>query len=368
MPENDAYTALAEKHGYGASERYRRILEFVMTPRQAKLANSLPMPTAELAVQEGLTSEIVQGDLDELYQKGVIFPRNFSTREYYRFARTVMQLHDATESLDGLDTLYTPPQKKQLWFLWWDFVRNEWEPDRMPVMAAAKYPPMRIIPAWKAIKDIPGVLPYENMAAIIEEAPLISVVSCSCRKRKESLGDPCSHSHDMNCIQFNRSAEYTQNRGHGKVLSKEEALRLIEETEDDGLVHQWPNVAIMSTNTLCSCCDDCCMMLLPMKEYEVPWTAYYAKSRFEAQNDLSTCDGCQDCIERCQFDALSMEKVDGYKKMKAIVNAENCMGCGVCVLVCEPKSLLMEIVRPPEHIPHPSRHNPDYAEAHSHVG
>ena len=97
----------------------------------------------------------------------------------------------------------------------------------------------------------------------------------------------------------------------------------------------------------------------------VPWTAWYAKSRFEAQNDLGTCDGCQDCIERCQFDALTMEKVEGHRKLKAIVDPENCMGCGVCVLACEPGSLKMAIVRPPEHIPHPSRHR---VEAHSHAG
>jgi len=46
-----------------------------------------------------------------------------------------------------------------------------------------------------------------------------------------------------------------------------------------------------------------------------------------------------------------MEKIEGHKKLKATVDAEACVGCAVCVLVCEPKSLLMEIVRPPEHIP-----------------
>jgi len=354
MPDNDTYTVLAERHGYGASERYRRILEFLMSPLQARLAVSLPLPNAALAAQEGIPVQQVVDELEVLYKKGVIFPRNFETREYFRYSRSLGQLHDATESLDGLEGLYTEAEKKALWSLWWDFVRNEWEPDRMPQLAALERPPMRIIPAWKAIKDIPGVLPSESMKAIIDQAPLISVVSCSCRKRKEAFDDPCRYSHDMNCIQFGRSAEYTRGRGHGRVLSKEEALQLIEETEDDGLVHEWPNLSIMSTNTMCSCCLDCCMDMLPISEYKVPWTAYYAKSRFEAKNDLDACDGCQDCIERCQFDALTMEKMHGHKKLKAVVNPENCMGCGVCVLVCEPRSLLMEIVRPPEHIPHPS--------------
>ncbi|MCC6382811.1 MAG: 4Fe-4S binding protein, partial [Dehalococcoidia bacterium] len=51
------------------------------------------------------------------------------------------------------------------------------------------------------------------------------------------------------------------------------------------------------------------------------------------------------------FDALAMEKVAGHRRLKATVDAEKCMGCGVCVLVCEPESLKMAIVRPVEHIP-----------------
>ena len=352
MPDPDVYTTLAERHGYGSSERYRRILTFLMAPLQARLAASLPMPNEDLAAQAGIPVGQVVAELENLYQKGVIFPRNFETREYFRFARSVGQLHDATESLDGI-AVYTEAEKEQIWSLWWDFVRNEWEPERMPKLAAQERPMMRILPAWKAIKDIPGVLPCESMKAIIDEARLISIVSCSCRKRREAFGEACKYSHDMNCLQFGRSAEYTRGRGHGRLLSKEEALRIVEEAEDHGLVHEWPNVAIMHTNTMCSCCDDCCMNLRPMFEYHVPRTAYYAKSRFEARNDVEGCDGCQNCIDRCQFGALEMRRLPGHKKLKAVVDPEICMGCGVCVLVCAPKSLAMEIVRPPEHIPSP---------------
>ncbi len=352
MAQTDPYGALAERHGCGSSQRYRRILEFLMTPLQARLVEQLPRDPAELAANEGLPVESVHAELDELFIKGVVFPRDFYTREGYRFARHIMQLHDASESLWGLESLYSEEQKTQLWTLWWDFVTQEWDPARMPELAKMRKPPIRIVPAYKAIKDIPGILPHEDMSQMVDAAGLISVVSCSCRKRQEAVGEPCGKSHDMNCIQFNRAAQYTEGRGHGKMLSKDEALRLIEESEDHGLVHQWPNADVMTTNTLCSCCDDCCIFLLPMKQYEVPWTSYYAKSRFEAQNDLNLCDGCQDCVERCQFDAITMERVAGHKKLKAIVEAEKCMGCGVCVLVCEPESLKMAVVRPPEHIPH----------------
>ncbi|MDY6893365.1 MAG: ion transporter, partial [Chloroflexota bacterium] len=40
----------------------------------------------------------ISRELNDLYDKGVVFPRNFQTREGYRFARNVMQLHDASQS------------------------------------------------------------------------------------------------------------------------------------------------------------------------------------------------------------------------------------------------------------------------------
>jgi len=53
--------------------------------------------------------------------------------------------------------------------------------------------------------------------------------------------------------------------------------------------------------------------------------------------DADLCTGCETCIERCQFGALSVpEDV-------CVVDTKRCIGCGVCAIVC-PESAL-EIVR-----------------------
>jgi ferredoxin len=67
--------------------------------------------------------------------------------------------------------------------------------------------------------------------------------------------------------------------------------------------------------------------------------------------DQKLCNGCQNCVERCSFDAIKMVKVPGSKKMKAELITEECMGCGVCVVGCPQKVLTFELIRPPEHIP-----------------
>ena len=69
--------------------------------------------------------------------------------------------------------------------------------------------------------------------------------------------------------------------------------------------------------------------------------------------DQETCVGCQDCVERCIFNAIDMVKVPGSKKLKVSIIAENCKGCGICVVGCKEKALKLEIVRPKEYIKKP---------------
>ena len=48
-----------------------------------------------------------------------------------------------------------------------------------------------------------------------------------------------------------------------------------------------------------------------------------------------------------------MKKVPGSKKMKAFVDTEQCMGCGLCVIGCEQKALKFDLVKPPEYLKGP---------------
>jgi heterodisulfide reductase subunit A-like polyferredoxin len=65
-----------------------------------------------------------------------------------------------------------------------------------------------------------------------------------------------------------------------------------------------------------------------------------ASSAFVNQVDEAICNGCEDCIKACQFNALSM---DG---LLAKVNTIRCTGCGVCVIHCSTGAL--GLVRRPE--------------------
>ncbi len=353
MNADDAYESLSAGLGFPNSARLRRVLEDLMTPQQAQMAAALPATVAEVAEKTGFPEDEVRAALDDLFFKGVAFPRgDFVTRDYYRFARSITQLHDASMATEARDVVKDRPYYE----LWYDFIMNEMYPQTAERLKQAKAPLTRVVPAYKAIKDLPDILPSENFPEMLRAQELIAVVPCSCRYCTTSVDEHCDRTSEedrWNCLQFGRGAEYVIKRGSGRQLSTDEVLQLCEKIEEDGLVHQWPNSAVMTgVNTSCQCCRDCCMIYVPIDQAHLPVGTVWEKSRYQAyMADLDACDGCQDCVDRCPFDAITMAKVEGSRKLKASIIDDNCFGCGSCVVGCEPAALKMKVVRPPESIP-----------------
>lgn len=352
MTANDAYAMLMERLGYPGSTRLRPILEYLMTPEQVQMVVALPGTPQEVAERTGFAVEKVRAELDALFFKGVIFPRgDFDKRENFRFARDTMQLHDANMATQHLDVV----KDRKFFKMWYDFSINEWYPNVGNFMVQLPQPLMRVVPAYKAIKDLPGVLPCEDFHQILKAQELIAVVPCSCRYCTTAVGKHCAYTKEeerWHCLQFGRGAQYAITRGSGKKLSLDQVLQLLDEIEEDGLVHTWANNANMTgVNVSCHCCRDCCMIYVPMDIVSASIGKAWAKSRYQASVNLDDCTGCQDCIDRCQFDAIDMVKAQGSKKYKAAVDPDKCWGCGVCVVGCEPRALSLTAVRPVEHIP-----------------
>ncbi len=350
------YDVLLERLGFPGSSRLRPILEMLMSPDQARMVAALPGTVEEVAERTGIDAGRVRDSLDELFYKGVVFPRgDFRNRHFYRFARSIGQFHDSTLATEQLDVTRDRP----FFELWYDFVNHEMYPHFAENFRRAERPFQRIVPAYRAIKDLPGVLPHENFPELLRAQELIAVVPCSCRLCTHAVGEPCQ-THDETrhwvCLQFGRGADYVISRGSGRELSLAEALELNDIIEESGLLHLWANSAAMTgPKTSCQCCRDCCMTAVPLDQAGLPLETAWAKSRYRAYVDQDDCSGCQSCLDRCLFDAIEMVKPPGSKKYKALVDPDKCFGCGVCVVGCKEGALHMKAVRPPEHIPAPAR-------------
>ena len=119
----DAYDILATGLGFSGSARMRAILEELMTPEQAQIASALPGSPQDVAQKLALSVDIVESGLDALFRMGCAFPRDFEKLDYYRFARSMGQFHDATKSaaerVEGKD--------RKFYQLWEDFGKNEFQ-------------------------------------------------------------------------------------------------------------------------------------------------------------------------------------------------------------------------------------------------
>jgi Pyruvate/2-oxoacid:ferredoxin oxidoreductase delta subunit len=127
-------------------------------------------------------------------------------------------------------------------------------------------------------------------------------------------------------------------------ITREEALAVLRRAAEAGLVHSVSNNQ-RDTWYICNCCTCSCAILRGMAEMGV--ANVVARSAFVNQVDETLCLACQDCLDFCQFDALSVDTV-------AVVDSRRCVGCGVCVLACPEEALFLvrrkddEILPPPE--------------------
>ena len=340
--QDAAYEELAARHGFGQSERYRRLLQHLMSPVQARLVSLLPASSRELTHKTGLDAGDLERHLKELARIGVLVIRDISGSERHCFSESVDQLHDTTLT----SRLPDKAQAQQLFAHWNQFCHEEWYPQIAQQFATTEFQRERVIPAYQAIKHLSGVLPHEDVREIVKSNHPIATLPCTCRRREQTCDGPL----DV-CIQFGAAAELAVRRGVGKLLSKEEAMEVMDRAEEAGLVHGWINTDTVHSTCMCNCCSDCCIAMVPLIEHDVPLGIRVARSRFDAVVDQDLCIACEVCVDRCPFGAIEMKALPGSADTAAEVDVEQCFGCGACVLTCDTEALSLVLVRPEEHIP-----------------
>ncbi len=333
MAIDDVYTELNTRLNYPQSERFRRVLQKLVTPEEGNLLLELPAEPAELARKSGLDEETAQRKLQEFMERGLVIR---TSKGLFCFPHDMTQLHDA--NLSSADKWVDT----ELLDLWKEFRDGEWAETMAGGLGDSYVQFIKVLPAWKAMErspDLGKLLPEEDIRELIRGADPVSVVPCTCRRSIRNCDLPV----DV-CLQFNRGAEYAINRGAGHRISEEEAIAIAGEAEEAGLVHTWASGIQQRLTAICNCCRDCCdIFAIGMKAGNIE--QILEKSRFRAKVDQDLCTGCQDCVERCFFEAIEMEKSPSSKKLKATIDEGKCFGCGLCAIVCEPEAITMKLVQ-----------------------
>jgi ferredoxin len=191
----------------------------------------------------------------------------------------------------------------------------------------------RVVPVDMEI-DIPQevVLPYEEIRGIIERNDLISVNHCYCRNWKYNLNEPCKlETPDLNCFQFGKYAQSLIDHDFGKAISKEEALKILKESEDAGLVHKAIHLRDpeKEEQAFCNCCSCCCQFF---QLYQRGIFPFHTLTYYIANLDVDKCAGCGICVEKCPIDAIKL--TDDL----SVTDPNKCIGCGLCAHHCPQKA------------------------------
>ena len=304
-----------------------RLLKKIATPDEAWLAGQLgrSMETAgEIAARTGLSEPELTERLRELLRKGFIHTGSHDGTRRYRLAPFLVGIYEG--QLDTLDHELAHLMEQYM------------------MLQGAKgilgpYPAVhRVVPAQQAAKT-EWILPYDDVRALFVQANSFIARDCICRKEQDILGERKCDSPRENCLSFSPVEGAFGQDG----ISRDEALAILDETEQVGLVHTVSN-SIADVSYVCNCCGCCCAILRGITEWGVENSV--ARANYYAETDLDLCVGCGTCEDRCQVGAVSV--VDDV----AVVDRSRCIGCGLCVTGCPNEAMHLHL-RPDAEMVHP---------------
>ncbi len=328
----DVYQQLAEKldrmpNGFPSTANgvELKILRKIFSPEEAEMALKIrPIPETAQSIAQRLVKPVdeMQTILDTMVQKGQIGSAKMFGNQVYMAVPFVVGIYEF--QVNRID--------KELSDLFEDY-----SPALLGTLGTYAPALMRVVPINVELKAQQTVLAYEDVKKMLGQAKAIQVHDCICVKERATQGHRCKHPVER-CFAFSNHDGAFDKYSYGRLISNREALDIMAQCEQDGLVHSTYNVQ-NGQMFVCNCCSCCCGIIRGMKEFNAPYLM--AKSNFVARIDQDKCAVCGVCKdERCPMEAIA-EKDGLYE-----VQPERCIGCGVCTPTCPSEAI--ELHRKPE--------------------
>ncbi|MDY6881015.1 MAG: 4Fe-4S binding protein [Thermodesulfobacteriota bacterium] len=352
MSEKEAYDHLIQWLDkswwkFVPSDELMPIIITHFTPEEAALLTGIPFSSKsleELAHIKDMTPAELGPELDRAAKKGMVFKTVRGESVRYRLNDSFFSLLRANFWPGKRDETIkaTAPMLNR-------YISDGWFDQYKDVHTKG----LRALPIYETVEDTRQILPYEDVAKVVDGMDYYCVTTCPCRHRHNLDPDvpDCKHPTEV-CLHFDELAHYIVDNGMGREITKEETLEILELSADSGLVHGVSN-HVEKVDTICNCCSCCCIWLEAY--HKLGHTKSMDPSNYKVEVKKETCTGCALCVKRCPMDALQL-KVSTKARNKygkaAVVSPELCIGCGVCVHKCPSDSLLLvrneDITLPPE--------------------
>jgi len=288
-----------------------RILERWFSEDEVKIAlamTGLPEQASVIAQRLGTDPASLDPVLDAMSRKGLIFRASKGEKRSYSLvplAEGMWEFHIYANSAEDTKVL-----REYLDI----FMQKGWY--------GTKTTQHRIVPISQSLDLGMEIMPYDRAEEIIKVQKKIAVAHCICRREQRLLGKGCNHPSEA-CMVFGTGAYFYIENGLGREVSTDEALKILHEAMDAGLVLQPGNG--QKVWNICMCCGCCCSLLNALKKMDKPGKV--AHTNFYAEVSEGGCSACGVCADCCPMSAISIDEV-------AVVDPDRCIGCGVCVGTC----------------------------------
>ena len=188
---------------------------------------------------------------------------------------------------------------------------------------------LRTIPVQQSIEVTNNVASFDDAVEIVKAKSLIVITDCICRKHAKIVEGNCEKPLE-NCFMFGAMGQYYLDRGMGRKISVDEAIAILKQCNEAGLVTQ--PATSQNPGGMCNCCGDCCGVLRALNKLPNPAEIVFSNYFCEVESD--DCSGCEICVDRCQMNAIGMDDDD-----LAVINKGRCIGCGLCVTACPTEAM-----------------------------
>lgn len=163
---------------------------------------------------------------------------------------------------------------------------------------------MRVIPIESAIASDTKAIPYDKISYYLDKYDTYSVSPCSCRRSRRLLGEGCGHLEDEMCVQLGSGAEYFIKTGKARQITRQEAEEIFRKAEENGLMHQMPNLeGAGESAAICNCCGCSCFAIRISNMFNCPDAE---RSNYHAEINQDNCVACGQCVENCPVNAIKL--------------------------------------------------------------
>jgi NAD-dependent dihydropyrimidine dehydrogenase PreA subunit len=179
------------------------------------------------------------------------------------------------------------------------------------------------------------VVPIDDLEKIISMLGMVVRIPCICRKI--TLGKEVRYCFGLGASIHGTSGIYSDFPdffSNFEVLKKDEAIKVLHELDQKGLVHSVWTFKTPFIGGICNCDEDC-LGYKSRVHYQLP---IFFKAEYVAKINWDKCSGCKSCKMVCQFGAV----LYSASNEKCSIDIKNCFGCGVCRAVCPNQAITLD--------------------------